>query len=416
MLAHARFLLTRMGGGYSAAVAVVFLLALGVRLAYVGRVPPRMTPDSADYLTLAENLAEHHAFSLSAGEPFVPTIRRAPGYPLFLVLAGGAPRAVQSVLDALTAAMICAIAGRLGRLRWGIAAGLVWAAHPGAIVYADSILSESLFTFLLTGAVALLAARWPAAAGVAMGMAALTRPIGAALAVPIAAVLLFSAIPRRRASAALFCASMLAVVGPWIVRSSLLGGRFVLVSATAPLNYSIATVSGRWDLNDQASIFGGAYFREIDPCGRAFSRARTPHDSVRADDVCLHEALANVRHDPAYYARGRISQLVHFPLTSFDFATGIRSTIGDAIAKRKVGAVLVKAVLYTVFSLAPLLLGMAGTVAGRRPVEVRLAAAVWIFTILIHAPGFVEYRYFLPAVPMLLVCATTSRLWPGSSP
>jgi len=217
MLAHARFLLTRMGGGYSAAMAVVFLLALGVRLAYVGCVPPRMTPDSADYLTLAENLAKHCTFSLSTQEPFVPTIRRVPGYPIFLVLAGGAPRAVQSVLDALTAAMICAIAARLGRLRWAVAAALVWAAHPGAIVYADSILSESLFTFLLTGAVALLAARWPAAAGVVMGLAALTRPLGAALAVPIAAVLLFSAIPRRRAAAALFCASMLAVVGPWIV-------------------------------------------------------------------------------------------------------------------------------------------------------------------------------------------------------
>ncbi len=407
MLARAS-LLTRRRRWYSA-TALVFLLALGARLLYVSLVPPRATPDSAEYVTLARNVAAHSVFSLSAGEPLVPTIRRAPGYPLFLALAGDGTRAVQGLVDALTAAMICAIAAGLVRLRWAVAAALLWAAHPGAIVYVNSILSESLFTFLLTGAVALLVLGirreevwWTAAAGVAIGLAALTRPIGAMLVVPVAAVLLFSA---SRRAAALFCASALAVVAPWIVRSSLLGGCFVLVSTTAPVNYAIATANAPWDLNDQASIFEGSYFREIDPCGRALAHARTPRDSVRADDVCLHEALANLRRDPGHYLRGRASQLVHFPLTSFDFATGIRSTIRAAIANRDAGDVLVKLVLYALFSLAPLLLGIAGTISGRRLVEIRLAAAVWIFTIAFYAPGFVEYRYFLPAVPMLLVCA-----------
>src|SRR5712691_5030590 len=96
----------------------VFVLALVVRLAFVGLVERRWAPDSREYATFAKNLREHATFSLSTTPPIMPSIRRGPMYPVFLALVGGSvdqassgrPRAAQGLLDALVAAMICLLA------------------------------------------------------------------------------------------------------------------------------------------------------------------------------------------------------------------------------------------------------------------------------------------------------------------
>ncbi|HEV2719175.1 MAG TPA: hypothetical protein VG323_04075, partial [Thermoanaerobaculia bacterium] len=238
--------------------AAVFVVALAVRLLYVSIVPPRTLPDSAEYLTVAKNIVAHATFSLSTSAPYVQTIRRAPAYPLFLIATGGAARAVQCVLDALIAAMICAIAARRASARWAVAAGLLYALHPGAIVFANTILSDSLFAFFLTASIALLLAGdalWlSAGAGVVLALAALTRPVAAGLVIVVAAVLFAS---RRFAAAGVFCAAMLLAVVPWIVRSSVLGGRFVLITSDLPLKLAMATAGNApWDLNDEATVWG----------------------------------------------------------------------------------------------------------------------------------------------------------------
>lgn len=405
-----------------AVLLCVFLAALATRLAYISFMPPRLTPDSFEYVTLAKNIRTHASFSLRPAAPYTPTIRRAPAYPLFLTLFGGSlngARTVQSLLDALVAALICATAARRVRLRWAAAAGLLYALHPGAVVYANSILSENLFTVVLTSAIALIVfaidrddLRWAAAAGTVMAAAALCRPIGAPFILVAAGVIAVSSgIQRRFRIAGVFCAAAALTMAPWVIRSSILADRFILVSSTSTLNFALATTNGPWNLNDQATIYNGDYYARIDPCGRATTYARDAVESAKADDICFHEAMENLRRNPGYYARSRVSQLIHFPLTSFDFVTGYRVSVGIALRQRQFGVLGSKLFLYTVFALTPLLLGFAGALFGAPVIEKRLAAAVWIFTLLIYAPGFVEYRYFLPAVPMLLVCAAFGIQW-----
>ena len=363
--------------------------------------PVRLAPDSAQYLQLAANIRAHAAFSLDAAPPLTPTIRRAPLYPLFLALFGAVPRLAQCVLDALTAAMIAFLGGR--RAWW---AGVLYALHPGALFFINAILSESLFTFLMTATVALLVVaarrddrRWAIAAGIAGALAILCRQAaGPILIVPALLV-------RRRRIAAAFGAAALIAIAPWIVRCSVLAGRFVFVSAANPFSFALATVPDRFNLNDQASIFRPQAYWNVDPCGRGVNLARTPREAADADAVCMHEALDNLRRYPGYYLRSRVSQLMHFPVTSFDFVTGSTMSVGAALAQRRWDVVATKLVLYAIFSLSPLLLGIAGTLCGARAMENRLASAVWICTFLVYAPGFVEYRYFFPAVPMLLVSA-----------
>lgn len=372
----------------------------------------------------------HHAFSLDDGPPFGPTIRRAPLYPLFLALVGGSGdgisgqrvRVWQAVLDSLVAAMICLILHGLVRMRWAVAAGMVYALHPAAMLYASSILSESLFTFLVTLAVTILLfgirrdkLSWVFAAGLLMGLAALARPVAAPFFLIVAAAIWWwrKSIGRPVVAAVVFSAATLAVMTPWIVRSSVAAGRFVLVNATGPVNFALATAPVQWNLNDQSSIWQDEHYWRENPCGRALKEAHTPPEAARADQICLQLALQDLRKNPRYYIRNRISQLVHFPLTSFDVATGNTASFGAALRQRAWTVLGMKLGLFTVFSLIPFLAGTAGLFVGKRAIEKTLCGALWVFTILIHLPGYVEYRYFFPAVPMLLITAAFAFDWLG---
>ena len=63
---------------------IVFLLAVVVRLAFLAWRGPELSPDSHDYLRLAQNLVAHARFSLAADSPFAPSVRWPPLYPAFI--------------------------------------------------------------------------------------------------------------------------------------------------------------------------------------------------------------------------------------------------------------------------------------------------------------------------------------------
>lgn len=219
---------------------IVFGLALLLRLllfAAVASVPERaFTPDSKGYHRLALNLLAGRGFSLSSQAPYAPDSLRTPTYPAFLALiyavAGPHPVAaiaVQVVLSALT----CVLTYRLGEQLWGNherwIAGLLLAVSLGSIVYANYLLTETLFTFLLVAACERLVAYWRgrserdlALVGLALGLAILCRPIAAYL--PLVMIVLMVAMHWPSIRQALRSALILALVtvllvGPWVVRN-----------------------------------------------------------------------------------------------------------------------------------------------------------------------------------------------------
>ena len=315
--------------------------------------------------------------------------------------------------------MICLVLHGLVRLRWVVAAGMTYALHPAAMHYAGSILSESLFAFLVMAAVTVLGfgirrdrLSWIMAAGLLTGLAALTRPVAAPFGFLVVAGMWCwrKSIPRPVAMAVLFSVAAIGTMAPWIVRSSRIAGRFVLVTSTGPVNFALAVAPERWNLNDQSSIWQNKPYWQSNPCGRALTEAHTPPESARADETCLHTALSDLRKNPEHYVRNRIGQL-RFPLTSFDAATGNATSFGTALRQKAWTVLGMKVALFTLFSLVPLLAGMIGLFVGKRAIEKSLCSALWLFTILIHLPGYVEYRYFFPAVPMLLVTAACAFHW-----
>ena len=109
-----------------------------------------LAPDSADYLRLAEGLADHGVYGSEAN----PEIFRVPGYPFFLSLLfvlGRSPAficLIQVVVDVATCWLLWRLARDVLDLEAALPALFFQAFSVLAITYACRVLSESLFTFL----------------------------------------------------------------------------------------------------------------------------------------------------------------------------------------------------------------------------------------------------------------------------
>lgn len=215
-----------------ALLAVVLGVALLMRARFLSAGPPTfVTPDSDDYLW--------PGYALAYGLGFEPELRRTPLYPLFIALVLGAGgnlwtlAVVQHGLGVVAAglgfglgrATFGPLAGRLA----GLLAGLMVALSGPLIVYEHYLMSEALFTLVLTLALLVLVGAlrrpswgWLLATGGSVALACLTRPIGQAV-VPIALGLpLLLALPHWRVGfkrAALVAIGLVLVMAPWTLRN-----------------------------------------------------------------------------------------------------------------------------------------------------------------------------------------------------
>lgn len=222
------------------ALALLFLLALAVRLAHVFAMtdsPYFTNPviDAAEYDRLGWAIAH------GQGHPD-DVFWHPPGYPYFLgavwAVAGDsylAPRLVQALLGSLSVVLIGWIGSRAFGRRVGTAAAIAGAFY-GLLVYFDAELlgpSPTIFAMLTAVALAMLArersssALW-GAAGVVGGLATLV--VATSLVVP--AVL--AAFARRRAPWVLL--GLAVVLAPVTYRNYARGGELVLISKNGGVN------------------------------------------------------------------------------------------------------------------------------------------------------------------------------------
>jgi hypothetical protein len=291
-----------------------------------------------------------------------------------------------------------------------VAAGVLYALHPGEIDSSRYILTETLFTFLLMAtmfAVVVGSSRgrvWLSAVGGAtLGLTILCRPIALpfVLLVPLM-VALVARPPRFGAHAAAFVACAALVVGPWAVRCSLLADSLVLVQGHSTANFYVPTRYD-WDQRDQEQLWHK--LATEDEWGRMMETVVTPRDDIAVDRVGLQYAISNILADPVAYVTSRLRTYPHLFLTSFDKFTGLNTSFGTLAAAGRLAPLALKSGLLVVFSLVPLLLAIIGLRARRWSLAGALAALVWVFVALVHMPMWIEYRFWLPAVPFMLVTA-----------
>ena len=169
----------------------VFCLALLVRVAYNLIVARNYVPkyDAALYHYIARHLVLTHCFCLYGQQP---TVSRAPLWPLIMALIYTVTgphdvfaRLFYAVLGSGTCLLVYFFARDLFGRRVALWTGLIAALYTGLFIYDGWLYAESLYTFLLTALAYTLyrfqrtgQRRWIVGGGIALGLAALTRPNG----------------------------------------------------------------------------------------------------------------------------------------------------------------------------------------------------------------------------------------------
>ena len=298
----------------------VFTLALLLRIAAIEwhGGDAVLFGDGPDYLAAAGALCDRGLYPERGNLPFF----RAPGLPFFI--AGvtacdpGRVRLVKyalAVCDAISALLMASLAALLWRSpRAGSVAGLLAALHPFFWGAVTDIRTEPLFMMLLLAAIHLLYVGRNLPAGMAVGLAALTRPT-ALLCIPLFAIYL--AVRRGRlAPAALFVFASVLTLAPWAIRNYVRFGEVILVNDAAGFNLwrgmhpETLRVVGLQDRTEYGrSIYHFETVTVAEMTRRVERLAATPASRDRA---WRRLALEQVRRDPGAAVRASLVKVILF--------------------------------------------------------------------------------------------------------
>lgn len=234
--------------------ALVFVVALAVRLAYLGEMRDSLLfsvlmGDGAAFDAEAQSLAQN---GLRAEGVFYQAPLYSHVLAIFYSWFGrdlSLVRFAQALLGAASAVLVADAARRFfDSRRVGLVSGLIFALYAPAIFYDGLIQKTGLATFLLTSLVATLAIlrERPAAAlclvaGLAQGLLALTRENLLVLALP--ALFLMLRGEKRVRQVLAFGAGVFLVLLPVGFRNQAVGGEFVLGATNFGTNLYIGNHS-----------------------------------------------------------------------------------------------------------------------------------------------------------------------------
>ncbi len=225
---------TRLRPDLLVVLGIATALRVGVFVAAV-RSPQRFwSQDARDYIGVATHL--HASYLSGSGRWFEVGLLRPPVYPLFIRLVFDifgrhyAPIiAIQLGISVATVGLVYWLAQLLLPRRYALGAAFLLAIDPASIVFANQMLTETLFAFLLTIAIVLVVVGqrrggpvFMLAAGLMLGFATLTRPVAEYLPLLLVPALVLPAATRRRASLALaaaLAAGFVLPVGGWVIRN-----------------------------------------------------------------------------------------------------------------------------------------------------------------------------------------------------
>lgn len=213
---------------------LVFLFLLLPRLIVVFTLPDiYVDPDSKQYLELAESVQEGR-FVLNGQADSL----RTPGYPAFLAglqrVGLGNPRSVaaaQALVSSWEGMLILALARRHFGANAAWIAVVLYALNPADYVYIGALLTETLFSFVLTLMVFILTRESAGNifnAGVLCGVGALVRPIAVWLYIPLLALIVWREGWNRRMPllAGVFLLAAIGLQGMWVSRNANLYNEF----------------------------------------------------------------------------------------------------------------------------------------------------------------------------------------------
>jgi 4-amino-4-deoxy-L-arabinose transferase-like glycosyltransferase len=367
--------------------------------------------DAPEYLTLARNLALHHAFSMNdgLGTPILPTASRPPLYPIVIALLWRtdsppilAVLGLQCVLGAATVALVYLIARERFSRAIAVTAGVVIALAPLTGFFTAVVLTETLFTFLVTLAIFFWGRQKSVLAGLAFGLAALTRPTVLPF---IAVLLLLALLPRLRSQRRLYVTIFLAAIllpAAWTVRNAFVFHEFIPVSASG---WGAQVLCGTLDTELVGiKVWTGSNWALLDVGTHPLLQVDGEPSTTERERVYLHRGLRRIADHPVHWLGVRAIQYSKLFLDSGDYALGSHNVpVRRAVAESRFGVLLVKSafVVGNLFVFAMALLGFYAE-RKRTPSIVHMIAFP-IFLLFVHLLTSTESRYILPMMPMVAI-------------
>ena len=373
----------------------LFIVALAIRIAAIeGTGATSMKfGDGPDYVATAESICSRQVYPERGNLPFF----RPPGLPFFIagvtLCEPSNIRAIKYALaacDAATVVVIFEIAALLFGGLAGLVAGAGAASYPFFILSTTDVRSEPLFMLLLTLSILLLLRGNAAGSGVAVALAALTRPT-ALLCLP-----LFALFAGRKKAAPLLIAGAL-TLAPWMARNYLRFGEIIPVNDAAsysvwhaqhPETRRIYAAQTREEFRQRELEFETKTIHAV--AAQVAARASTPNGR---DREWRRMAIEDFRREPAeslrfmlmkawYYWRPWLNPIEH----------GRTAVFGSGV------------VLVALYALAAL--GMWRTRGRLEACTTRGVVIYFVVIWLAHIPHQVVMRYRIPFVdPLLLVFA-----------
>ncbi|MGH9387894.1 MAG: ArnT family glycosyltransferase [Vicinamibacterales bacterium] len=394
------------------------VLGLILRAAIFWQTDTLGTPisDERDYSQLASHILKGDGF---VWEPGRPTSIRPPLYPALVAgvwaIAGTgnlqAVRFVQILLAALTTAIILQVGRQTFEIAVGRGAAAVFWLYPSLIFFNFTILTETLFTFLLVTFVWLTVTlvQTPRASiallsGLALGLAALTRSILWPLPIilcPLLAMLVRGPVRTKLMLPALVLVGYVVTVTPWAVRNTRLQGVVTIVDTMGGLNlrmgnYEHTPDDRMWSVAGIEGEKSWAHEFTLEHPGERFTEGQKEKWAQR-------KAVEYILAHPAITARRSLIRFADFWGLEREFAAGVR----EGIYEPPWGLGILGAAIIVIVYAGLAILGAAGIWLAAPEWRVHIVLLLPLAMITgIHTLVFGHSRYHLPLVPVLALYAT----------
>ncbi len=375
--------------------------------------------DETEYDALARTLVASGEYAFTPGG--TPTSLRPPLYPALVAavytVAGvgnlAAVRLLQIALSLATTALVYVLARSVASPRAAVWAAALFCFYPSFLGYGNLLLTESLFSLLLTAtcvaavwALQDSSVGWALAAGLALGLAALTRSV-VWLAPPFLAGYLLLTLragwARRLAVAAALVAGFVAVVAPWAVRNTRLHHTFIAIDTMGGRNllmgnYRHTPFFRSWDaISLEGPLSWEREVFDVFPAEELVTQGQV-------DKLALRQGLQFIRNNPGLTLRRDAVKFLDFWGLERELIAGAKFGFFGPLPKV---AVVGLAVCICGGYVAVLFLAIFGAIveplADRRVQWLLLAVVAFICAL--HTLAFGHSRYHLPLVPILAVFA-----------
>jgi 4-amino-4-deoxy-L-arabinose transferase-like glycosyltransferase len=406
-------------------LAAALLVGLVVRLLILWQTDAldARIADERQYLQLASSIHEGRGFAWASG---APTSLRPPLYPAFVAgiwtVAGEgdlqAVRLAQIALSLLTATLVYELGRRAYDARVGtLAAAITWL-YPSLIYQDYTILTETLFTFLLVAftLLAVILVQRPRAlvalgCGLALGLGALTRsvlwPMPLVLC-PALLLLLGGHLRQRLALSALVLAGYALVVTPWAVRNTRLQRVLTVVDTMGGMNlrmgnYEYTPEDRMWDAVSMTGQRSWIYAFTLEP-------HPAPVTEGVKDKWGQRKALEYMLANPGTTVRRMAIKFGDFWGLERSYIAGVQQGLYDPprwFVVLAAGAILASCA-------AVMLVGAAGLWLARPEWRAYVVLLLPIVSISgLHAIVFGHSRYHLPLIPILALFAAAMGTEPA---